>query len=194
MNNKKLMWLILAVIVVFAIFNIFSFFNNRANYSQVAFKAVYTFGRNNETKMENDVSFSYEDQNDLQESLSYFQDVSLEEKTKNYEEVLKKLEEQSDKPLELIDYNSKAYMDEGLLKIEETAVVSGLVEQKGDRWVTGFGENRLELKEDSNSSLIFVLPGDAEILSITPEPTSRDGNVLRWERVGQIPFPVVEYK
>jgi hypothetical protein len=41
---------------------------------------------------------------------------------------------------------------------------------------------------------VFVLPEDAEILSATPEPTKKEGNVLTWERTGLVIFPIVEYK
>jgi len=61
-----------------------------------------------------------------------------------------------------------------------------------DFWITGFGVNRLQLQE--NSSLSFIFPADAEILSVVPEPDEREGNVLFWETPGQLVFPVVSYR
>jgi len=194
MNNKKLMWILLAVIIVFAGFNIFTFFNNRQNYEQVEFSATYTFEKGLKTEIENTVLFSYEKESDMQESLEYFNGVSKEEKMKNYNEVLTKLEEQSDRPIELLEYDAVAYMDNGMLRIEEVNVVTGMVRETEDGWETDFGENRLELKEDSNSKLVFIFPEDANIISANPEPTEKVGNVLTWKNVGEIKFPNVEYK
>src|SRR6056297_2556891 len=154
MNNKKLMWILLAVIIVFAGFNIFTFFNNRQNYEQVEFSATYTFEKGLKTEIENTVLFSYEKESDLKESLEYFNGVSN----------------------------------------EETNVVTGMVREKGSSYVTGFGENRLELQEDSNSKLVFIFPEDVSIISAIPEPTEKVGNVLTWRNVGEIKFPNVEYK
>ena len=194
MNNKKLMWILLAVIIVFAGFNIFTFFNNRQNYEQVEFSATYTFEKGLKTEIENTVLFSYEKESDMQESLEYFNGVTKEEKMTNYKEVLTKLEEQSERPIELLEYDAFAYMDNGMLRIEEVNVVTGMVRETEDGWETDFGENRLELKEDSNSKLVFIFPEDANIISANPEPTEKVGNVLTWKNVGEIKFPNVEYK
>src|SRR6056297_2520638 len=194
MNNKKLMWILLAVIIVFAGFNIFTFFNNKQNYEQVEFSATYTFEKGLKTEIENTVLFSYEKESDLKESLEYFNGVSNEEKMANYKEVLTKLEEQSDRPIELLEYDAVAYLENGMLRIEETNVVTGMVREKDSSYVTGFGENRLELQEDSNSKLVFIFPEDVSIISAIPEPTEKVGNVLTWRNVGEIKFPNVEYQ
>lgn len=194
MNNKKLMWILLAVIIAFAGFNIFTFFNNRQNYEQVEFSATYTFERGMETTIENTVLFSYEKESDMEESLEYFNGVSQEEKMANYKEVLTKLEEQSDRPVEVLDYDAVAYMENGMLRIEEDNVVTGMVKETESGWLTDFGENRLELKENSNSKLVFIFPDDATILSSEPEPSQKVGNVLTWENMGEIKFPNVEYQ
>ncbi len=194
MNNKKLMWILLAVIIVFAGFNIFTFFNNRQNYEQVEFSATYTFEKGMKTKIENTVLFSYEKQSDMEESLEYFNGVTNEEKMANYKEVLSKLEEQSDRPVEVLEYDAVAYLENGMLRIEEVNVVTGMVKETEKGWVTDFGENRLELKENSNSKLIFILPEDAIIINAEPEPTQKVGNVFTWKNVGEIHFPNVEYQ
>lgn len=194
MNNKKLMWILLAVIIVFAGFNIFTFFNNQQNYEQVEFSATYSFERGNETKIENEVLFAYEKESDLEESMEYFNGVSIDEKMANYKEVLSKLEEQSDRPIEVLEYDAVAYKENGLLRIEEVNVVTGMVKETENGWITDFGENRLELKENSNSKLVFILPEDAKVISAEPEPTEKVGNVLTWMNVGEIKFPNVEYQ
>jgi hypothetical protein len=194
MNNKKLMWILLAVIIVFAGFNIFTFFNNQQNYEQVEFSATYSFERGNETKIENEVLFAYEKESDLEESMEYFNSVSIDEKMANYKEVLSKLEEQSDRPIEVLEYDAVAYKENGLLRIEELNVVTGMVKETENGWITDFGENRLELKENSNSKLVFILPEDAKVISAKPEPTEKVGNVLTWMNVGEIKFPNVEYQ
>src|SRR6056297_1262902 len=194
MNNKKLMWILLAVIIAFAGFNIFTFFNNRQNYEQVEFSATYTFERGMKTTISNTVLFSYEKESDMEESLEYFNGVTQEEKMANYKEVLTKLEEQSDRSVGVLEYDAVAYMENGMLRIEEENVVTGMVKETESGWLTDFGENRLELKENSNSKLVFIFPDDATILSSEPEPSQKVGNVLTWENMGEIKFPNVEYQ
>jgi hypothetical protein len=69
-----------------------------------------------------------------------------------------------------------------------------MVKETENGWITDFGENRLELKENSNSKLVFILPEDAKVISAEPEPTEKVGNVLTWKNVGEIKFPNVEYQ
>ena len=194
MNNKKLMWVLLAVIIVFAGFNIFQFFNNKSNFKQVEFTAVYTFERSLETTIENTVVFEFENPEDLQKTLDEFNNMPMEDRLKSYNEVLDKLEEKAEQPVEALTFVSEAYVIDGLLNIKEENKVKGMVSEKDGLYRTSFGENQLELKETQNSKLVFVLPEDAEILSVNPEPTRKEGNVLTWERIGLITFPNVEYK
>ena len=194
MDNKKLMWIMLAVIIVFAGFNIFQFFGNQSNFEQVEFTAVYTFDRSLETNIENTVIFSFDNPEDLQKTLDEFNAVPMEERLKSYNEVLDKLEENSNTTVEALEFNSEAYVVDGLLYIREENLITGMVSENSGIWRTSFGEAQLELKETQNSKLVFILPEDAEILSVTPEVTKREGNVLTWEKAGLITFPNVEYK
>jgi uncharacterized lipoprotein YehR (DUF1307 family) len=194
MDNKKLMWLMLAVIIVFAGFNIFQFFNNQSNFKQVEFTAIYTFDRSLSTTIENTVVFAFENQEDLQKTLNEFNEIPMEDRLKSYNEVLDKLEEKAERPVEALDFNSEAYAVDGLLYIKEENLINGMTEEKDGIWRTSFGENQLELKETQNSKLVFILPEDAEIISVKPDPTKIEGNVLTWEKAGLITFPNVEYK
>jgi len=194
MDNKKLMWIMLAVIIVFAGFNIFQFFGNQSNFEQVEFTAVYTFDRSLETNIENTVVFSFDNPEDLQKTLDEFNAIPMEERLKSYNEVLDKLEEKSNTTVEALEFNSEAYVVDGLLYIREENLITGMVSENSGIWRTSFGEAQLELKETQNSKLVFILPEDAEILSVTPEVTKREGNVLTWEKAGLITFPNVEYK
>ncbi len=190
--NKNWLWLIVLVLVGFFIYNIVSSVQSRPQYIQRAYKAVYTFDRAEETGMYNWVVFSYGKKDDLKKSYEYFQGVSIEEKKTNYAQMLEKLSEQTERKVTLLTYESTAILLTDEMEVEEYSTVKGMVQKSGDAWVTGFGANRLQLQE--NSSLSFVFPADAEILSVNPEPDEREGNVLFWETPGQLTFPVVSYR
>jgi hypothetical protein len=190
--NKNWLWIILVVMVGFFIFNIVSSIQNQPKYIQRAYKAVYTFERSEETRLYNWVVFTYEKYDDLKKSYDYFQGVSMEDKRNNYAQMLDKLSEQSESKINLLTYNSTAVLADGEMEVEEYSAVTGMVKNEGDAWVTGFGTNRLQLQE--NSSLSFIFPADAEILSVNPEPDNREGNVLFWEKPGQLTFPIVSYR
>lgn len=190
--NKNWLWIILAVMVGFFIYNIFSSLQGPAKYVQRSYIAIYTFSRSEETTMYNRVSFSYEKTDELKKSYDYFQGISLEEKTVNYSQMLEKLSEQADRKVELISYQSTATLVDGDMEIEEFSVVKGMVKNDGDVWITGFGTNQLQLQ--ANSSLSFIFPEDAQILSSSPEPDEKTGNVFFWETPGQLTFPIVSYQ
>lgn len=190
--NKNWLWLIVIVLVGFFIYNIVSSIQSRPQYIQRSYKAVYTFDRSVETGMYNWVVFSYSKQDDLKKSYEYFQGVSMEEKKNNYAQMLVKLSEQADRKVILLTYESTAVLLADEMEVEEYSTVEGMAHQEESFWVTGFGANRLQLQE--NSSLSFVFPADAEILSVNPEPDEREGNVLFWETPGQLTFPVVSYR
>ncbi len=194
MNNKKLMWILLLVIIAFAGFNIYTFFTNRQNYTQIEFAATYTFEKGLKTTIENSVLFGSEKVSDLENSMESFNGVPDEEKKENYREVLTQLEKNTDSTIEIDEYKAVAFMENGSLRIEEKSVIIGMVKETDKGWITDFGDNRLELKEDSNSKLIFIFPENATIISVDPEPTERIGNVLTWKDVGEIKFPNIEYQ
>jgi len=194
MNNKKLMWILLLVIIAFAGFNIYTFFTNRQNYTQIEFAATYTFEKGLKTTIENSVLFGSEKVSDLENSMESFNGVPDEEKKENYREVLTQLEKNTDSTIEIDEYKAVAFMENGSLRIEEKSVIIGMVKETDKGWITDFGNNRLELKEDSNSKLIFIFPENATIISVDPEPTERIGNVLTWKDVGEIKFPNIEYQ
>jgi hypothetical protein len=190
--NKNWLWLVVIELVGFFIYNIVSSIQSRPQYKQHAYKAVYTFDRSEVTSMYNWVVFSYDKRDDLQKSYDYFQSVSLEEKTNNYAQMLAKLSEQSERKVTLLTYESTARLLAKEMEVEEYSTVRGMAYKSEDFWITGFGVNRLQLQE--NSSLSFIFPADAEILSVVPEPDEREGNVLFWETPGQLVFPVVSYR
>ena len=188
------MWILLLVIIAFAGFNIYTFFTNRQNYTQIEFAATYTFEKGLKTTIENSVLFGSEKVSDLENSMESFNGVPDEEKKENYREVLTQLEKNTDSTIEIDEYKAVAFMENGSLRIEEKSVIIGMVKETDKGWITDFGDNRLELKEDSNSKLIFIFPENATIISVDPEPTERIGNVLTWKDVGEIKFPNIEYQ
>jgi hypothetical protein len=163
-------------------------------FKQVKFTSVYVFERGLETTIENTVVFEFENPEELQKTLDEFNGIPMEDRLKSYNEVLEKLAEKAEQPVEALSFMSEAFVVYGLLNIKEENKVKGMVSEKDGIYRTSFGENQMNLKETQNSKLIFVLPEDAEILSATPESTKREGNVLTWERTGLVTFPVVEYK
>lgn len=192
MNPKRMLWIMLAVVIGFTLFNFFSIWQGRQNYEQVSYRAVYSFDWDGYTSMDNLAVFSYENLQELEETRTQFNEISSEEKLKNYIEVLQRLSEGMVEPVQAITYSSTAYRKDQYLEIVEEAKVRGLTTRTGQSWITGFGGNELVLQEDSQ--LVFIFPDDARILSVEPQPTSVEGMVLTWSEPGKLTFPVVRYE
>ncbi|HPE68925.1 MAG TPA: DUF4897 domain-containing protein [Thermotogota bacterium] len=192
MNRKNWIWILLIFVVGFSAFNLISAFRNKPQYQQLEFSAVYTFGLERPVEMDNKVRFAYEKTDQLQEAYEYFNTRTTEEKWKSYEDILTQLSEKLPEPVKLLEYASTATMQGVELSIHERAVVEGLTAQQGAVWVSGFGENKLQLQE--NSRLVFVFPEEVAILDVQPQPDRAEGNVLTWDTPGSLDFPVVRYQ
>jgi hypothetical protein len=78
------------------------------------------------------------------------------------------------------------------IRVEEKSVVSGFALVSGDEISTSLGDTKLDLEGDS--SLTIIIPDEAEVISVNPEPTSRPNDyTFIWTNVGQITFPEVKY-
>ncbi len=192
MNPKRMLWIMLAVVVAFTLFNLFSTFQQGPQLDQVSYRAVYVFDWEGYTTMENLAVFTHENQQELENTGAQFNAISMEDKMKDYAQGMKQLSEKMTHPVEVIAYEATAYRKGAFLEIVETGKVQGLTTSRGELWKTGFGDNQLVLQE--NVQLVFILPDDARIIEVVPEPSKIEGVVLTWSDPGPLPFPVVTYE
>lgn len=193
MNSKKLMWVMLAVLIGFAIFNVVSsFMGNQKNYNVVSYTDTYTFSRDVQTKIETKAKLAFDKTEDMEKAIEQFNQQSQQEQANAHAELLTKYSEGMAEPVKLVDYTSGLETLDGFLNIQNTVIVTGLSTNTGNEWVTGFGKNQLQLKD--NSRLVFVFPEDAKIMNADPMPDETNGNVLTWFNRDQMNFPVVSYQ
>jgi len=193
MNSKKLMWIMLAVLIAFAIFNVVSsFMGNQKNYRVISYSDTYKFTRDGQTVIETRARLAFDKTEDMDKAIEQFNSQSQQEQANAHAELLTKYSDGMAVPVKLIDYVSDLSIEEGFLNITNTVVVTGLATNTGTEWVTGFGKNQLQLKD--NSELIFILPEDAKIFSVDPEPNEENGNVLVWFERDKMNFPIVKFQ
>lgn len=190
---NKFLIIMIVIMAGITIFQIFWSFSKRQNFTQVYYRATYTFSKSGETTMDHVARFAFKKYDDFRKTLNNFKNFSRDEKEKAYADVMNRLSKDIGQEIKVVSYNSTATEYEGLLQVHEIGVVEGFIRQSVDGTKeVNLGENEINLTGDSR--IIFVLPEDAQIIEVEPTPSERRGNVLVWNPQGRMKFPRVKYK
>jgi len=192
-NFNKFLIVLIVIMAAIMVFQIFWAFSRRPNFTQVYYRATYTFSKSGETIMDHVARFAFKKYEDFRKTLDNFRNYSHDEKKKAYVDVMARLSKDIGQEIKVISYNSTATEYEGLLQIHEIGVVEGFIKQSEDGVKeVNLGDNEINLSGDSR--IIFVLPKDSEIVEVEPTPSERKGNILVWNLQGKMKFPKVKYK
>ncbi|MCD6545144.1 MAG: DUF4897 domain-containing protein [Thermotogae bacterium] len=192
-NFNKFLIVLIVIMAAIMVFQIFWAFSRRPNFTQVYYRATYTFSKSGETIMDHVARFAFKKYEDFRKTLDNFRNYSHDEKKKAYVDVMARLSKDIGQEIKVISYNSTATEYEGLLQIHEIGVVKGFIKQSEDGVKeVNLGDNEINLSGDSR--IIFVLPKDSEIVEVEPTPSERKGNILVWNLQGKMKFPKVKYK
>lgn len=192
-NFNKFLIVLIVIMAAITVFQIFWSFSRKPNFTQVYYRATYTFSETGETTMDHVARFAFKKYEDFRKTLDSFQNYSLDEKKKAYIDVMQRLSKDTGQEIQVISYNSTATEYEGLLQIHELGVVKGFVKQLQDGTKEiSLGDNEINLSGDSK--ITFILPENSQILEVSPEPSDRKGNILVWNLQGKMKFPKVLYK
>ena len=189
--NRLLLIIIVVMIVIMGVQTLMIFLR-KPNFTQVYYRACYTFKENGETVMDHTVKLAFKKYEDLKNALNNFRQSSREDKMKVYKDVIGKLSKDIGRDLEVVSFASTASEVDGLLQIHEVGVIKGIVKKEDDYNEISLGDNEIMLSGDSK--LIFTLPEGAKVISVTPTPTQMRENVLVWVGPGKLKFPTVKYK
>ena len=192
-NFNKFLIVLIVIMAAIMVFQIFWAFSRRPNFTQVYYRATYTFSKSGETIMDHVARFAFKKYEDFRKTLDNFRNYSHDEKKKAYVDVMARLSKDIGQEIKVISYNSTDTEYEGLLQIHEIGVVEGFIKQSEDGVKeVNLGDNEINLSGDSR--IIFVLPKDSEIVEVEPTPSERKGNILVWNLQGKMKFPKVKYK
>jgi len=192
-NFNKFLIVMIVIMAGIMVFQIFWSFSRRPNFTQVYYRATYTFSKSGETIMDHVARFAFKKYEDFRKTLDNFQNFSQDEKKKAYVDVMNKLSKDIGQEIKVVSYNSTATEYEGLLQIHEIGIVEGFVKQSFDGTKEiNLGNNEINLTGDSR--IVFILPEGSQIVEVEPTPSERRGNVLVWNPQGKMKFPRVKYK
>ncbi len=189
---NKFLWIVVAVLVGVMVFQFF-FMRKKPSYHQTYYKSEYIFSDNSTAVSIHSVAkFAFNKADDMKKAVGEFQKMSRSDKLKAYQDMFTNLSKNTKVKVNVIDYQSTmtTFGATGL-KIEETGVISGIMEKDGKNTKIGMGE--VEMKLDENSEVMFIFPKDVKIISVVPTPTTIEGNELIWKGPMDLKFPEVEY-
>ncbi|MDI3517577.1 MAG: hypothetical protein PWP37_702 [Thermotogota bacterium] len=181
------------IMAVFMVVNIFFAFRNRTNYSQVYYRATYSYDYEGTVRTNTTARLAFEKYDELLKAKDSINNEDPQKKVEYYQQAIDRLSQDLDRTMKVVSFNSSATVVDGLLQIVESSVITGFATLTADGIVdTNLGPNKLQLTGDSK--LIIEVPEDAVVLSVSPTPTEELDGGFVWQNVGTIPFPTVRFR
>jgi len=178
--------------VAFTAINMFMTYNNQLKIETISYNSVYTYDNEGKVIMESDMDILFLKPAQMKDFLAQF-DRSNQEKLTDFQKSLDSFAEKLERTIVVESFESEAVVTgNDTMRVEENSVVSGFAVVNGDEISTSLSDTKLDLEGDS--SLTIIIPDDAQVISVSPEPTSRPNDyTFVWADVGQITFPEVKY-
>lgn len=187
MQNKTLLYILIAFVAIFLIFDIFSLFTRKPKFEVTFYQTIVEadFSEVSTITTLADLYFKKD------EDLVNYKESYLNAASSTFIDYFKKISEEIGRDLIVVTYKNNAIERAGILEIEEIAVIKNLVSKKGDQFELSMG--KLQINSNKDSEFFVKLPENSEIISIDPTPTSIDKNNLKWMGESLKYFPTVVY-
>lgn len=187
MQNKTLLYILIAFVAIFLIFDIFSLFTRKPKFEVTFYQTIVEadFSEVSTITTLADLYFKKD------EDLVNYKESYLNAASSTFIDYFKKISEEIGRDLIVVTYKNNAIERAGILEIEEIAVIKNLVSKKGDQFELSMG--KLQINSNRDSEFFVKLPENSEIISIDPTPTSVDKNILKWMGESLKYFPTVVY-
>lgn len=187
MQNKTLLYILIAFVAIFLIFDIFSLFTRKPKFEVTFYQTIVEadFSEVSTITTLADLYFKKD------EDLVNYKESYLNAASSTFIDYFKKISEEIGRDLIVVTYKNNAIERAGILEIEEIAVIKNLVSKKGDQFDLSMG--KLQINSNKDSEFFVKLPENSEIISIDPTPTSVDKNILKWMGESLKYFPTVVY-
>lgn len=187
MQNKTLLYILIAFVAIFLIFDIFSLFTRKPKFEVTFYQTIVEadFSEVSTITTLADLYFKKD------EDLVNYKESYLNAASSTFIDYFKKISEEIGRDLIVVTYKNNAIERAGILEIEEIAVIKNLVSKKGDQFELSMG--KLQINSNKDSEFFVKLPENSEIISIDPTPTSVDKNILKWMGESLKYFPTVVY-
>ncbi len=192
MKFNRILIIVIIAMVAFTAINMFMTYNNQLKIETLSYNSVYTYDNEGKVIMESDMDILFLKPAQMEDFLAQF-DRSNQEKLADFQKSLDSFAEKLERTIVVENFESVAVVTgDDTMRVEENSVVSGFAVANGDEINTSLSDTKLDLEGDS--SLTIIIPDDAEVISVSPEPTSRPNDyTFIWTGVGQITFPEVKY-
>jgi len=187
LQNKTLLYILIAFVAVFLIFDIFSLFARKPKFEVTFYQTKVEADFSDASTITSLADLYFKKDEDL---LNY-KESYLNAASSTFIDYFKKISDEIGKNLIVISYKNNATERAGILEIEEIAVIKNLVSKKDNQYELSMG--KLQINSNKDSEFVIKLPENSKIISIDPTPTSIDKNILKWMGESLEYFPTVIY-
>ena len=192
MNWNKFLIVIIVILAGFMIVNIFMTFRARTSYTQVYYRAVYSYDYDGSVRTFTTARLVFDKYEDMLKVRDGINSESLDKKMDYYQKAVARIASNLDRTMHVVSFNSSATIVGGMLEISETSEIENFAAVDENGVVdTSLGSNKIQLRGEA--SVIVEVPQDAQILSVYPTPTEVTDNKFVWKGVGEIVFPKVRF-
>ena len=192
MNWNKFLIVIIVILAGFMIVNIFMTFRARTSYTQVNYRAVYSYDYDGSVRTFTTARLVFDKYEDMLKVRDGINSESLDKKMDYYQKAVARIASNLDRTMRVVSFNSSATIVSGMLEISETSEIENFAAVDENGVVdTSLGSNKIQLRGEA--SVIVEVPQDAQILSVYPTPTEVTDNKFVWKGIGEIVFPKVRF-
>jgi len=188
LQNKTLLYILIAFVAVFLIFDIFSLFARKPKFEVTFYQTKVEADFSDTSTITTLAGLYFKKEKDLLD----YKESYINAASSTFIDYFKKISDEIGKNLIVVEYKNNATERAGILEIEEIAVIKNLVSINDNQYELSMG--KLQINSNKDSEFIVLLPENSKIISVDPTPTSIDKNSLKWigETLGY--FPTIVYK
>ncbi|MBO8161654.1 MAG: DUF4897 domain-containing protein [Thermosipho sp. (in: Bacteria)] len=187
MQNRTLIYILIAFVAIFLIFDIFTLFTRKPKFEVTFYQTKVITDFSEEATIITLADLSFKTEKDMLEYMKNYNNVA----STTFLDYFKKISDEIGKNLIVIKYDNNATERAGVLEINEQAIIKNLVTNENGQYELSMG--KLPINSNDGSEFVVTLPENAKLISVDPTPTDIDNNILKWYGNSLKYFPTIVY-
>ncbi|HBT40013.1 MAG: DUF4897 domain-containing protein [Pseudothermotoga sp.] len=188
MNQRTLLYLLIAFVLFFTVMQLIGVFLQRPAFEVVYYRSRMEYDYSGAATFTTMAGLFFKDPSKQQQYLQNYKQSSLEQFKQYFAEVSKRLGRQ----IEVISMESTVTERSGILEVMERAVLSNVAVVEQGKVDTSLKD--VSINAVADSEIVVVIPEDAVVLSVEPTPVRTLDNQIYWKPAGSMTFPRVVFK
>lgn len=188
MNQRTLLYLLIAFILFFTVMQLIGVFLQRPAFEVVYYRSRMEYDYSGNAVFATTAGLFFKDKAKQQQYMQSYNQGSIEQFKQYFTEISKRVGRQ----IEVISMESTVTERAGVLEVFERAVLANAALVVNNVIDTSLKD--LSINAVSDSEIVVIIPEDAVLISAEPTPVRTVGNQIYWKPTGSMNFPRVVFK